>query len=308
MQAASTVFLVRPARFSFNNQTADSNRFQQPLSGLSEPVLQQQAQAEFDQLVETLRAKGVRVLVFDDTPEPHTPDSIFPNNWLTLHPDGRVLLYPMCAPNRRLERRPDILAALGQSFTVQEVVDFSEAEQEGRFLEGTGSILFDHVHRVAYACLSPRTDAGLFAEVCVRLAYRPVTFQAVDALGHAIYHTNVMMCIGEKFAVVCLESIQDKAERVAVAASLQETGHQIIAITLGQVARFAGNMLTLQPAARRTILAMSQSAFDALEPAQRDTLGQFCELVPLAIPTIETIGGGSVRCMLAEVFLPAKVA
>lgn len=308
MQAAAAVFLVRPVQFSFNTQTAESNYFQQPLAGLSERLLQQQAQAEFDQLVETLRAKGMRVLVFDDTPEPHTPDSIFPNNWLTLHPDGCVLLYPMCAPNRRLERRPDILAALGQSFTIREVVDLSGAEQQGRFLEGTGSILFDHVHRVAYACLSPRTDAGLFADVCARLAYQPVTFQAADALGHAMYHTNVMMCIGEQFAVVCLESMRDEAERAAVVKSLQETGHQIIAITLGQVARFAGNMLTLQPAKGRELLALSQSAFDALEPAQRDTLGQFCELVPLAIPTIETIGGGSVRCMLAEVFLPDRVA
>lgn len=308
MQAAATVFLVRPVRFSFNTETAGSNHFQQSLPGLSEEAVQHQAHAEFDQVVETLRAKGVQVLVFEDTPEPHTPDSVFPNNWLTLHPDGRVLLYPMCAPNRRLERRPDILAALGQSFTIREVVDLSGSEQEERFLEGTGSILFDHVHKVAYACLSPRTDAALFEKVCARLAYRPVAFYATDAQGHAIYHTNVMMCIGAHFAVVCLESIRDAVEQAAVVKSLRETRHHIVEITLGQVAHFAGNMLTLQPAQGPELLAMSQSAFDALEPAQRDILSQFCELVPLAIPTIETIGGGSVRCMLAEVFLPEKVA
>lgn len=308
MQAAATVFLIRPVRFSFNAETAASNHFQQPLAGLTEQTVQQQAYAEFDGVVATLRAKGVQVLVFEDTPEPHTPDSIFPNNWLTLHPDGRAVLYPMCAPNRRLERRPDILAALGQSFAIREVLDLSGAEREERFLEGTGSILFDHPNRVAYACLSPRTDAALFEEVCAQLAYRPVSFHAADAQGHAIYHTNVMMCIGAQFAVVCLESIRDAAERTAVVDSLAATGHEIVDISLAQVTRFAGNMLTLQPAEGRELLAMSQSAFDALTPAQRHTLGQYAELVPLAIPTIETIGGGSVRCMLAEVFLPEKVA
>ncbi|TGE08457.1 citrulline utilization hydrolase CtlX [Hymenobacter fodinae] len=305
MQAASTVFLVRPVRFSFNPETAASNHFQRVGSEPAEAI-QRKVQAEFDTVVDTLRAKGVRVLVFEDSPEPHTPDSIFPNNWVSLHSDGRALLYPMCAPNRRLERRPDILAALGQQFIIKEVVDLSGREQAGHFLEGTGSIIFDHQHRVAYAALSPRTDALLFTEVCELLAYRPVVFHAVDQQGWDIYHTNVMMCVGAKFAVVCLESIRDEQERNAVVNSLQQTGHQVVAISLEQVSRFAGNMLTLRPAEGPELLAMSESAYSVLTLAQRDALGHYCELLPLPIPTIETIGGGSVRCMLAEVHLPEK--
>ncbi|UOG76533.1 arginine deiminase-related protein [Hymenobacter tibetensis] len=305
MQSSTTVFLVRPVRFGFNPETAASNHFQHSMAGLDAAAVQARAFAEFDALVASLRAKGVTVWVFDDTPEPVKPDAVFPNNWLTLHPDGRVLLYPMCAPNRRPERRPDILEALRQQFAVKEVVDLSFYELEDRFLEGTGSILFDHEHRVAYACLSPRTDAGLFADVAAQLGYRPVTFRACDANGQEIYHTNVMLSIGAGFAVVCLESIVDAAERAAVVASFAATNHEIVDISLAQVAQFAGNLLALQPTQGPALLAMSQSAFDALTPAQRRTLGTYCELLPLPIPTIETIGGGSVRCMLAEVFLPA---
>ena len=302
--AARTVFLVRPARFGFNAETAASNHFQQPLAGLDEAGIQQRAFAEFDAMVARLREKGVRVRVFDDTAEPAKPDAVFPNNWLSLHADGRAVLYPMCAPNRRAERRPDILAALAREFRLTETIDLSGYEAEGRFLEGTGSIIFDHPQRVAYACLSPRTDAALFADVATRLGYRPVVFRANDAQGQAIYHTNVMMCLGDGFAVVCLESITDELERAAVVASLRVGGHEIVDITLGQVARFAGNMLALQPAAGPALLALSQSAYDALTQEQRATLGRYCELLPLPIPTIETIGGGSARCMLAEVFLP----
>jgi hypothetical protein len=302
--AARTVFLVRPARFGFNAETAPSNHFQQPLAGLDESGIQQRAFAEFDAVVARLRGKGVRVLVFDDTAEPVKPDAVFPNNWLTLHADGRALLYPMCAPNRRAERRPDILAALAREFRLTETIDLSGHEAEGRFLEGTGSIIFDHPRRVAYAALSPRTDAALFADVAALLGYRPVAFRANDAQGQAIYHTNVMMCLGDGFAVVCLESITDAPERAAVVAELQAGGHEIVDITLAQVARFAGNMLALQPAAGPALLALSQSAYDALTPEQRVTLGRYGELLPLPIPTIETIGGGSARCMLAEVYLP----
>ncbi|MDF7810844.1 arginine deiminase-related protein [Hymenobacter sp. YC55] len=305
MQSTNTVFLVRPARFGFNLETAASNYFQQAIADLDAPTVQALAFAEFDAMVASLRAKGIEVVVFEDTPEPAKPDAVFPNNWLTLHPDGRVLLYPMCAPNRRPERRPDILDALRQHFTVTEVLDLSAHEQEGRYLEGTGSIIFDHEHRIAYACLSPRTDAGLFAEVATQLRYRPVTFHAHDAHGLEIYHTNVMLSIGSGFAVVCLESIVNTAERAAVVASFSLTGHEIVDISLAQVAHFAGNMLALQSATGATLLAMSQRAFDALTPTQHATLSKYCELLPLPIPTIETIGGGSVRCMLAEVFLPA---
>jgi hypothetical protein len=306
MQSASTVFLVRPARFSFNAETALSNHFQQAIAELSEEAVQAKAFAEFEAAVATLRGHGVHVLVFDDTPAPPKPDAVFPNNWLTLHPDGRAVLYPMCAPNRRLERRPDILEELSQQYAVREVVDLSGYEAGGRFLEGTGSLIFDHEHRVVYACVSPRTDAGLVREVAATLGYWPVTFQATDGHGHAIYHTNVMMCVGGKFATVCLESIADPTEQAVIVDSLTSTGHEIVAISRVQVERFAGNMLTLQPAAGgRELLVMSQSAYDSLTTEQRRTLSHYCELVPLVIPTIETIGGGSARCMLAEVFLPS---
>lgn len=303
MQATATVFMVRPTRFTFNAETAHSNHFQGFIAGLDDAAIQARAFAEFDAMAARLRAQGVQVLVFDDTPEPHTPDAVFPNNWGTFHPDGRVLLYPMCAANRRPERRPDILAALARQFTVREIVDFSAYEEQGRFLEGTGSIIFDHRHRVAYACLSARTDLELLNEVCARLGYTPLAFHAHDALGQDIYHTNVMMCVGTGFAVVCLESIP-AAERTAVVASLTSTSHEIVAISREQVARFAGNMLELRSGAGNPLLAMSQSAYEALTPLQRHTLGQYAQLLPLAIPTIETIGGGSARCMLAEVFLP----
>lgn len=305
MQSARTVFLVRPTRFAFNGETARSNHFQRQLAGLDEQTIQARAFEEFDAAVAALSVRGVEVVVFDDTPEPHTPDAIFPNNWGSFHADGHVLLYPMCAPNRRAERRPDILAVLGRHFTIRRVTDLSRHEQEGRFLEGTGSIIFDHVHRVAYAGLSVRTDEGLFREVAAQLGYEPVAFRALDALGQEIYHTNVMMCLGAGFAVICLDSIRDLAERAAVEASLRRTGRELLAISLPQVAAFVGNMLTVQPAQGRELLVLSQTAYNALQPGQRQALSHYAELVPLAIPTIEAIGGGSARCMLAEVFLPA---
>lgn len=308
MSLARTVLLVRPASFGYNAETALTNHFQQPPTGLDAPAAQQRALAEFDAAVATLRAAGVRVLVFEDTAAPAKPDAVFPNNWLTLHPDGRAILYPMCAPSRRPERRPDILAALREQYQLTDVIDLSGHEVEGRFLEGTGSIIFDHPHRLAYAALSPRTDAALLADVCAHLGYRPVPFHAVDAQGQAIYHTNVMMCLGPDFTVICLESLRDAAERAAVTNELQRTGHEIVDITLEQVARFAGNMLVVQPATGRPRLVLSQSAHDALTPAQRTHLAQHCDLLPLRIPTIETLGGGSARCMLTEVLLPPQPA
>lgn len=304
MHTTDTVFMVRPTRFTFNTETAGSNHFQGFVAGLDDAAIQARAFAEFDAMVARLRAHAVQVLVFDDTPEPPTPDAMFPNNWGTFHADGRVVLYPMCAANRRPERRPDILAALSRRFTVREVVDFSANEEQGRFLEGTGSIVFDHRHRVAYACLSVRTEPQLLRDVCAQLGYTPVVFRAHDARGQEIYHTNVMMCVGTGFAVVCLECIA-AAERAAVVAALTRSGHELIAISLEQVSRFAGNLLELRSATGRPLLALSQSAYDALTPLQRHALGRHAHLLPLAIPTIETIGGGSARCMLAEVFLPA---
>ncbi|SFQ26174.1 citrulline utilization hydrolase CtlX [Hymenobacter arizonensis] len=306
MTLANTVLLVRPASFGFNAETAVSNHYQQQMTGAS---LATQVLAEFDAAVATLRGRGLRVLVFDDASEPPKPDAVFPNNWFSTHADGQLLLYPMCAPNRRAERQPELVATLAREFAVREVVDLSGTEQDNRFLEGTGSIIFDHTHRVAYAGLSPRTDAALFEQVVQRLGYQPVAFRATDAQGHEIYHTNVMMCVGPGFAVVCLDSIADAAERAAVVASLAATGHEIVAISQAQIGQFAGNMLALAPTAGgQPLLVMSQQAHDALAPAQRQTLGRYAELVPLAIPTIETVGGGSARCMLAEIFLPTKLA
>ncbi|WP_035565158.1 citrulline utilization hydrolase CtlX [Hymenobacter sp. IS2118] len=306
MPLANTVLMVRPASFGFNAETAASNHYQQHLAAAD---LTAQVLAEFDAAVATLRGRGVRVQVFDDEPVPAKPDAVFPNNWFSTHADGRLLLYPMCAPNRRAERQPDLIAALAREFEVREVVDLSGNELENRFLEGTGSIIFDHEHRVAYAGLSPRTDADLFEQVAQQLGYRPVAFRATDARGQEIYHTNVMMCVGPGVAVVCLDSIADAAERAAVVASLTATGHEIVDISQEQVGQFAGNMLALAPATGgQPLLVLSQQAHDALTPNQRQTLERHAALVPLAIPTIETVGGGSARCMLAEVFLPTKPA
>ncbi len=304
-QTTDSVFLVRPARFGFNAETAASNAFQNPLIAAADAV-QQSAFEEFDAFAATLKAAGVDAYVFDDTPLPHKPDAVFPNNWVSLHADGTVVLYPMHAPNRRTERRQDILDALAKDFEIKRVLDFSGYEAEGRFLEGTGSIIFDHIHRIAYACLSPRTDRALLEEVCEAIGYRAVSFYAHDEAGREIYHTNVMMCLGKRFAVICLECISDAAERARIENLLIETGHEIVAISRAQMRHFAGNMLALHTTAFRKILALSRRAMDSLTPEQRRQLEQYTTLYPLPIPTIEAIGGGSARCMIAEIFLKKK--
>lgn len=303
MQTTNSILLVRPANFTFNTDTAASNYFQHKVTESAE-ISREKAIAEFDAFAATLRQKGINTFIFDDTPSPVKPDAIFPNNWATFHPDGSIILYPMHAPNRRLERRPDIIDALRSSFRVTEIIDLSSCEEENKFLEGTGSIVFDHDHKVAYGCLSPRTDRELFIEVCDRLGYSPLYFYSHDKAGNEIYHTNVMMCVASRFAVICLESITDKRERDDVIRSLTGTGHKIIDITFGQVSAFAGNMLALHTNDDKEILAMSQSAYDSLTPAQKAEIERYSELVPLPITTIETIGGGSARCMIAELFLP----
>jgi hypothetical protein len=301
MQITNNILLVRPANFGYNSETAASNAFQNKVSE-SNDTTTQQVLAEFDAFVATLQSKGVNTIVIEDTASPIKPDAIFPNNWVTFHPDGTVILYPMCAPNRRPERRMDIIDTLKQNFNVTNIINLSVHEQQNRFLEGTGSIVFDHPNKTAYACLSPRTDKELFIDVCNRLHYKAVYFYANDKTGKEIYHTNVMMCIGEKFTVICLNSITDATERKQVSNSLATTGHTIIDIDFEQMNHFAGNMLAIG----NNILGLSQSAFNSLTAAQKQTIEQFSELVPLSIPTIETIGGGSARCMMAEVFLPEK--
>ena len=302
MQTTKNILLVRPSNFVFNTETAASNAFQIKVND-SEEAVKQKVFAEFEAFASRLKAKGVNVFVFDDTSSPQKPDAIFPNNWVTFHSDGTVILYPMCAVNKQCERRPDIIEKLKQNFKITKVVDLSHYEKEKRFLEGTGSIIFDRNNKIAYACISPRTDKELFIEVCNILHYTPVVFHAHDKSGKEIYHTNVMMCIGEKFAVVCLDSITDKEEKKIVNQSLTKTGHKIIDITFEQMNNFAGNMLEIQVSGNKNIVALSQTAFDSLRADQKNEIEKHCELLPLSIKTIETIGGGSARCMIAEVFL-----
>ncbi|MGD9387870.1 MAG: arginine deiminase-related protein [Gammaproteobacteria bacterium] len=307
-QAAGTVLLVRPVAFHGNPETAASNAFQRPPE-VADPEAEQAAAAiEFDGLVAALGQAGVTAVVVPDRAEPPTPDSIFPNNWLSLHADGTAVLYPMMAPSRRGERRRDILALLSREhgFRVERVLDLSAHERQGRFLEGTGSMVLDRVNRVAYACLSPRTDAGVLAEAARALDYEPLAFVAADDEDVPVYHTNVMMCIGSDFAVVCEESIQDPGQRAAVRARLEQGGHEIVPIDFDQMRRFAGNMLELSAADGSRVLALSARALESLRPDQVHRLESRCTLVPVPVATIEDSAGGGVRCMLAEVHLPPR--
>ncbi len=302
MQATNHILLIRPANFNFNSETALSNAFQQ-LPNETELRTRQAAIHEFDAFVKKIESKGVSVTVIDDTAFPPKPDAIFPNNWVSFHADGRVILYPICAANRRPERRMDIIETLKEKFTITEVIDLSYYEKENRFLESTGSIIFDHENKIAYACLSPRTDKDIFMEVCALLQYKPIYFTSTDKNGQAIYHTNVMMCIGSRFCVICLESITDLQEKETICNALSNTGHQIIDISFEQTSNFAGNMLELSTSGEHNVLALSQTAYDSLDIEQKTILERLVELVPLPIKTIETIGGGSARCMIAEIFL-----
>jgi len=263
-------------------------------------------QDEFDAFAAALRARGIDVMVVDDTTSPIKPDAVFPNNWISFHSDGRVILYPMQARSRRLERRLDILEKLKDKFLISEVIDLSEYEMKGQYLEGTGSMVFDHVNKVAYAGLSPRTDKELFISVCGSLGYRPVCFHARDEHGREIYHTNVMMCVGEGFCLICLTSITDLADRKHVVDSLRDTGHAIIEITYDQMNHFAGNMLSVRTKDDAAVLICSAQAADSLTAEQKQVISRYAELLALPIPTIEMLGGGSARCMMAEVFLPER--
>lgn len=305
MYPASKIIMIRPASFGFNPETAGSNAFQK-----NNPELSQNsgklAQQEFDNAVAVLRNAGVEVHVFEDTPSPAKPDAVFPNNWISLHENGTIVLYPMLSEKRRLERRDDIVKELIRKYAVSQVHDISASEQEGKFLEGTGSIVFDHLHRFAYAALSPRTHLNLFQNLCSIIGYKPVAFHAADKNGSEIYHTNVLMCIGSRFAVICDEAITDEKERENVLKTLRETDHQVVSISFDQMNAFAGNMILLRNQAGEDILVMSESAHNSLSKEQYNELAKFARLLPLSIPTIETLGGGSARCMIAENFLPVK--
>jgi len=301
MQSANRVFLVRPANFGFNAETAGSNAFQSRLPGAN---LNEKALLEFDLFAEKLVRAGIDVTVFEDSAVPVKPDAIFPNNWLSTHPDGRLILYPMCAANRRVERTAGILNSLKERFFVKEVIDLTAHENEGRFLEGTGSVVFDHLNKIAYGCLSPRTDRALLFELAALLGYTPHVFCAHDHSGKEIYHTNVMMCVGEKFALVCAESVSDVKERHDLLHSLGKGGRGVIEISREQMSGFAGNMLELRKNDGTGLVVLSGKAYSCLSAQQINVLEKQVELLPLAIPTIETVGGGSARCMIAELFLP----
>lgn len=302
-QYSSNLMMVRPASFQFNYETAVSNAFQKSLEGLSADEIKQKAIEEFDAYVAKLRANNINVTVIQDTDEPAKPDAIFPNNWISMHENGTVFLYPMLTENRRLEIRPEILEELKTRFVVTKVNDITASVNEGKFLEGTGSIIFDHLHKIAYACLSPRTDKDLFVNYCNIIQYEPVYFYSQDEQDNLVYHTNVMLTVGDTFAVICLESIKNKSEQTFVKNRLESTGHEIIDISFAQMNAFAGNMLQVQNTDGKTFLVMSATSLKSLTPEQIAQIEKHTSILSVEIPTIETIGGGSARCMLAEIYL-----
>ncbi|MFE3872006.1 citrulline utilization hydrolase CtlX [Flavobacterium sp. ZS1P70] len=307
-QTTNSILMIRPVAFRMNEQTAVNNYYQKVLDGLLPATVNAKAQQEFDAFVEKLRAVGVDVTVVDDTLNPDTPDSIFPNNWISFHENGDVALYPMFAENRREERREEILDMLEDNdFVINNIVDYTSAEEDGFFLEGTGSLLLDRVNNKAYCALSPRADEELFIEFCEDFDYAPVIFEAyhtVDGERKLIYHTNVMMCLGETFAVICSDCIDDKKERKMVLDNLKENGKEIVLITEAQVNNFAGNMLEVRGANDKRYLVMSTSAYQSLTPKQIAQLEKHAEILSSSLDTIEACGGGSARCMMAEIFLP----
>ncbi len=306
-QITNTIVMIRPVKFRMNEETAVNNYYQEDVGVIDANT---KAQQEFDEFVSVLKSVGVHVIVIDDDPENDTPDSIFPNNWISFHESGDIGLYPMFAVNRRRERRPEVLNRIESSgFEIKNVVDYTEAEDEGVFLEGTGSLVLDRVHRKAYCALSPRADEELLIEFCEDFEYTPVIFtayQTVEKDRLPIYHTNVMMGVGETFAVVCLDCIDDKKERKNVVNHLKNDGKEIIAITEDQVNHFAGNMLQVAGSEDKRYLVMSSAAFNSLTKDQITKIKKHCEILHSDLNIIETLGGGSARCMMAEVFLPKE--
>ena len=304
--------MIRPQSFRKNEETATNNLYQQSLEGVGADELIRRAQEEFDSLSEALGQAGVNVYVFEEQAPYETPDALFPNNWISTHDNGNIGLYPMYAANRRTERREDIIVQLEHEgdFSIQNIIDFTEFEAHDRFLEGTGSMVLDRVHRKAYAAISPRTDETALLHFCEEFDYEPVAFSALQtAQGNRlpIYHTNVMMSIGSGFCAICLDSIDDPEEREAIENDLKADGLEVIALTEEQIEQFAGNMLELQ-GSNGPIIAMSSSAHNALDVAQIDALKQFGTIVHADLTTIETCGGGSARCMIAEIHLPEALA
>ncbi|KQC32959.1 amidinotransferase [Nonlabens sp. YIK11] len=312
-QITDTILMVRPVQFRLNEETAVNNYYQdqQFHKEIKNAVANQRAQEEFDAFAKALQDNNINVIIVQDDNKHDTPDSVFPNNWLSTHENGTAVLYPMFAPNRRLERRPEVLEALEENgFVIEDVMDYTSAEDEEIFLEGTGSLLLDRANDVAYCSISPRADEDLFIEFCEDFEYTPVVFTAYQNVGDArlpIYHTNVMMALGEEYAVICLDAIDSKAEVKNVLHHLKRTNKEVINITEAQVESFAGNMIQVKNSEGKKFLVMSNQAYESLTEAQINKLEKYNEIIHPDIKTIETLGGGSVRCMMAEVFLPRKV-
>ncbi|HEU5290637.1 MAG TPA: arginine deiminase-related protein [Cyclobacteriaceae bacterium] len=300
-QAPSSVLMVRPASFGFNLQTAATNAFQSS-DAESQGDTQQKALEEFNRMVDTLLANDVDVIVINDTPEPRKPDAVFPNNWISFHHDGKIVLYPMMAENRRLERKIPVVDSIKTKFRLDQLIDLSEYEKVNQFLEGSGSVVFDYQNKIAYASRSARTHETALLDLCRKLNFKPILFDAVDETGQPIYHTNVLMCIGTKFVVVCLDAIRNDEDQETLLHSFAETGHQVIAISYEQLRLFAGNMMEVLSRSGEPLVLMSEKAFTSLLPGQLNAISKHAEPIAISIPTIEHFGGGSVRCMLAGIF------
>ena len=297
--------MIRPAAFGFNEETAANNFFQSNPS-VSPELIQQKALQEFNNMVGLLKSHDISVMVIDDTSEPIKPDAIFPNNWITTSPEGIIALFPMYAPNRRAEKREDIIHMLAEKYIVKDLQDWSEFETEGRFLEGTGSMVIDYNNNMIYAAVSERTSLAVLEKFASANGYQAIVFIATDKNGKAVYHTNVVMSLGDEFAILCEEAIEEEWELIAVRQLLESTNHTIIAITRNQMHAFAGNMLQVKNSKGEIFLVMSQTAYDSLKKEQLRMLEAYAQLLPIAVPTIEKVEGGSVRCMMAEIFLERK--
>ena len=305
-QTTSHILMVRPSNFGFNEETAQNNAFQTKDESLSQEQISEKARTEFDNFVEILRGQGVNVVVAEDSATPMKPDAVFPNNWVTMHDNGTMILYPMFAKARRMERDENIIQLLENQFVVKTKIHLEQYESVEKYLEGTGSMILDRVNEIVYACLSVRTDLALLDELCDILHYKRVAFTAVDGKGQDIYHTNVMMALGETFVVICLETVPDEAERLNLIKHFDNTNKEIIEISLAQMMLFAGNMLQVRNDEGDTFLVMSDQAYNSLNTAQINHIQRHTQFIFADIKTIETYGGGSARCMMAEIFLDKK--
>lgn len=306
-QSTARIMMIRPVQFGFNTETAESNEFQQKeLAAQTHDLAQEKAREEFDLMISQLRLTGLDLHIFEDTDDEYKPDAVFSNNWVSFHQSGKVVLYPMMAENRRAERRMDIIESLKKDFLVEEIIDLTHFEKEEKFLEGTGSMVLDRRYKIAYACLSPRTHPEVLDAFAEAMGYELVTFSASDENDKAIYHTNVLMCVGDIFAIVCLEAIKNPDERQLVRAALEETNKYIVEISLDQVRHFAGNMLMVRNLKGNKFLMMSTQAFDSLTEIQRKSLLDYARIIHTDLSIIEGYGGGSARCMMTEIHLPLR--